>query len=221
MDSVQIDKGKNRARSERAQGEADEEKEEEDEKLRKRKKAFLYSGIIAFFVFFGVLLVLGLTVFRARHAVTAVNSINLRSLDAKFNLQRLSVDLNVTLELGLSVKNPNKVSFKYHNSSSLLYYRGRLVGEADIPAGEIFPGQTIDTHSVLTILADRLLSDSNAYTDAIAGSLPMTAFTKISGTVTILRMFKIHLVSYTDCELSIDMRNRTVEKSDCKYKTKY
>ncbi|KAF3792896.1 hypothetical protein EJ110_NYTH10699 [Nymphaea thermarum] len=143
------------------------------------------------------------------------------SLDAKFNLQRLSVDLNVTLELGLSVKNPNKVSFKYHNSSSLLYYRGRLVGQADIPAGEIFAGQTIDTHSVLTILADRLLSDSNAYTDAIAGSLPMTAFTKISGTVTILRMFKIHLVSYTDCELSIDVRNRTVEKSDCKYKTKY
>ncbi|ERN04297.1 uncharacterized protein LOC18432456 [Amborella trichopoda] len=167
-----------------------------------------------------LILILAFTVFRARHTTTTVNSIRLAGLDVSLDIPRLRVSLNVSLDLNVSLKNPNKASFKYGNSTTMLYYRGGLVGEASIPSGEIFAGETEVMNLTLTILADRLLSDSYIYSDVVNGSLPLTTYTRISGRVTVMRLFKHHLVSYAYCDVSISIRDQKIENSSCRYRNK-
>ncbi|XP_059668187.1 uncharacterized protein LOC132313440 [Cornus florida] len=180
--------------------------------------------LVTFAVILAVVLlmvILGLTVFKPKRPVTTVNSVSLKDVD--FSLDVLNgprVHINVTVDVNLSVKNPNKVGFKYTNSSAFLKYRGEIVGEAPIPAGEISSDQTRPMNMSLTVLADRLLTNSNAYSDVLSGTLPLTTYTRIPGKVRILNFIKIHVVSYTTCDLTINVLSRTVADQTCHYKTK-
>lgn len=167
-----------------------------------------------------VMVILGFTVFKPKHAVTKVDSIGLKDVKVSLDVLRVSVHLNLTLDVDVSVKNPNRAGFKYGTGSALLKYRGETVGEASIPAGDISPGETIGVNLTLAILADRLLSNSNAYSDVASGTLPLNTYTVMSGRVYILKVIKHHLVSYTSCDLIIKVFNRTVSNSVCKYKSK-
>ncbi|KAM0994632.1 hypothetical protein FF1_010158 [Malus domestica] len=168
-----------------------------------------------------VLVILCLTVFKAKNPTTTVNSAVLKDLDVSLNIPRVSVDVNLTLGVDLSVKNPNKVGFKYKNSTASLNYRGTQVGEAQIGSGKISADQTKPMNVTLTIMADRLLGKSSElFSDVRAGTLPLNTFTKISGKVIVLGIFKIHVVSTSSCDFSIDVGNRTVGQQRCTHKTK-
>jgi hypothetical protein len=165
------------------------------------------------------MVILGLTVFKAKDPVTTVNSVALKDLSFDLDIAKLGVYLNVTLDVNISIKNPNKVGFKYKNSSALLNYRGRVVGEVPIPAAKISPDQTVTMNLMLTVLADRLISNSNLVSDVISGTLPLTASTRISGKVYILKIIKFHAVSYTTCDIDIHVLKRSMT-NHCQYKTK-
>nr|GMC74292.1 LEA_2 domain-containing protein [Ipomoea batatas] len=66
--------------------------------------------------------------------ISIVDSVSLADLDLSFDILRLAVRVNLTLDADVSVKSPNRVGFKYNNSSILLKYRGEDVGDAPIPA---------------------------------------------------------------------------------------
>ncbi|XP_072983389.1 uncharacterized protein [Typha latifolia] len=167
-----------------------------------------------------VLLVLGLTVFRPRHAITTVDSVRLAGLSAGVDVPNLAVDLNLTLAITLNAYNPNRVGFRYSEGNAELYYRGALVGEAEIPPGEVGAGGTVRTVVDLTVMAGRLAGDAAVYADVISGSVPFTTTTRVPGRVTVLGVFKIHMVSYTTCEVTVDVSKRAVKSSDCRYRTK-
>ncbi|KAI7997450.1 Serine/threonine-protein phosphatase PP1 [Camellia lanceoleosa] len=92
----------------------------------------------------------------------------LSKISNSLDFMRLRVNLNVSLDVNLSIKNPNKVGFKYTNSSALLKYRGEVVGDVPVPAGEISAGETLPMNMTLTVLADRLLSNSDVYSDVMS-----------------------------------------------------
>ncbi|KAF8007582.1 hypothetical protein BT93_K1550 [Corymbia citriodora subsp. variegata] len=178
-------------------------------------------SLLAVLVLIVVLIViLAFTVFKAKHPVTTVNSAKLKNLDVSLSAAPLGINLNVTLDVDISVKNPNKVGFKYGNSTCLLNYRGEQVGDVPIPAGEIGADRTKEMNLTLTVLANRFLSNSQAYSDILSGVLPLNTYTKMSGKVTIMGLFKVHVVSTTSCDLSVFVSNRTVGNQQCKYKTK-
>lgn len=185
----------------------------------RRRRCVLISAAALLLVVL-LLVVLGLTVFRPRHAVTTVNSVRLAGLRVGLDVPNLSVDLNVTLDLNITATNPNHASFRYGEGSADLYYRGALVGQAAIPPGEVSAGGSVRSDVLVTVMAGRLIGNSAVYTDVIAGSVPFTTTTEIPGRVTVLGVFKHHMVSYTTCDIAVNVRNRTVENSDCKYKTK-
>ncbi|KAK9920174.1 hypothetical protein M0R45_028733 [Rubus argutus] len=168
-----------------------------------------------------ILVVLCLTVFKAKDPETTVNSVVLRNFQADFNIPKVSVDVNVTLDVDLSVKNPNKVGFKYTNSTASLNYRSVLVGQVPIGAGEISSDQTKPMDVTLTIMADRFLGKtSELLSDVAAGTIPFNTVTKISGKVTILGIFKVHVVSTTSCDFNVDVSSKTAGDQVCTYKTK-
>lgn len=187
---------------------------------RKRWSTCCGATVVALIGVILLVVILAFTVFKPKRPVTTVDTVGLKNLAVSIDVLRLRLEINLTLNVGLSVKNPNKVGFRYKNSSAMLNYRGKLVGEAPIPADKISAGETKPMSLTLTLLADRLLSDSHLYSDVISGEVPLSTYTKISGKVTALKIFRIHVVSTTSCDLTLFVPNRTVGNQHCKYKTK-
>ncbi|KAK7350348.1 hypothetical protein VNO77_08873 [Canavalia gladiata] len=183
-----------------------------------RKVCLTVTGVVIAIVM--LMVILALTVFKAKHPVTTVDSVMLQDFHMSLDIAKLKVDLNVTLDVDVSVKNPNKVGFKYSDSTAHLNYRGQLIGEVPISAGEISSGETKGFNLTLTIMADRLISNAQLYSDFTSGTLPLNTFIRISGKVSILGFIKVHVVSSTSCDFAVNLSNRTVGNQECQYKTK-
>ncbi|KAF3320360.1 Late embryogenesis abundant protein [Carex littledalei] len=169
-----------------------------------------------------LLLILGFTVLRPRHATTIVNSVRLSGLDASIESPSLSLSLNLTLTLDITANNPNHASFRFGQGSAQMYYQGQLVGLAEIPPGEAKAEGSVNCVVDLTVMAGRLASKySAAYADVVAGSMDFTTETEIPGRVTVLGVLKHHMVSYTTCQVVIGLTSKTLESSDCRYRTKF
>ncbi|XP_057549327.1 uncharacterized protein LOC130827586 [Amaranthus tricolor] len=133
-----------------------------------------------------LLSILGATVFKARPPIITVNEITLRDFDLSF-ASHVNIHFNVSLDASLSVNNPNKVGLKYASTFAFLDYRGQIVGEAPIPAGKISADQTLPMKLTLTVMADRILSNSQSLiSDLLATTLPLSTNIRISGKVTLL-----------------------------------
>ncbi|KAI3781411.1 hypothetical protein L2E82_11425 [Cichorium intybus] len=194
--------------------------EDNHRRKRKRRICICLSVIVVLVVLGLIILILALTVFKAKKPVTTVNSVAIKDFDASVNLLPPRVSLNVSLDLDISIKNPNKVGVKYRNSSAILLYEGKAVGEVPIPAGEIGSDDTKQMNLTLTVFADRLLTNIDVYTDVIQGNLPISTYTKISGKARILNLFNIRIVSVSSCNLNIDISNRRISNQTCDYKNR-
>ncbi|KAG6427475.1 hypothetical protein SASPL_111720 [Salvia splendens] len=67
-------------------------------------------------------LILMLTIFHVKHPSLEIISVKIDSLNS------LSNNNNPTLVASVSIKNPNAVSFKFHEAATEVYYDGALVG---------------------------------------------------------------------------------------------
>uniref|UniRef100_A0A7N0RB38 Late embryogenesis abundant protein LEA-2 subgroup domain-containing protein n=1 Tax=Kalanchoe fedtschenkoi TaxID=63787 RepID=A0A7N0RB38_KALFE len=188
----------------------------------KRRRKTICCSVAALILLTALLaLILGLTVLKPRHPVTTVDSVSLDDYNLSFDLLTLRPLLNLTLNLHVSVSNPNKVDFKYsRGGSALLYYKGQLVGDAPIPPGRISAGGTETIHMKLTVFADRLISNSDLVMDLGAGEIVFRSVTKLSGKAQMMHIIQFSLTSETSCDLKVNLLSRSVENSGCKYKTK-
>lgn len=188
--------------------------------IRNRRRRCILISLSIFLCIVLLLVILGVTVFRVRDATTTVNSVKLGGFKAGFNIPNLGVDLNVTLDIDLTAHNPNHASFRYGESTAELFYKGSQAGEAAIPPGEIGAGGSERMNVSVTIFAGRLIGDSALYTDVISGSVVFQVSTRIPGRVTVLGIFKHHIVTYSNCDVIVNVSNRTSETSNCRYKAK-
>ncbi|MCL7042285.1 hypothetical protein MKW94_006881, partial [Papaver nudicaule] len=124
----------------------------------RRNKNLCFCLIAGLVGFIPVIVIMGFTVFKPKNTITTVNSVKLDGFHLSVDVPKLGVDLNQ--------------DFRYGNGSSLWYYKGDVVGEAGILAGKISPGETIGLNTILTVLVDRLISNSNVYSDSMSGILP-------------------------------------------------
>ncbi|KAL5720766.1 hypothetical protein ACHQM5_013405 [Ranunculus cassubicifolius] len=193
-----------------------------DQKKRIKPLCIAFTTILVLLLVLVVIsIVLFFTVFKPKHPITTINSINLKGFKASLDLPRLRLNLNLTLIVNLTIKNRNKATFKYGNDSmSMIYYRNEVVGQGILPAGKLSSKQSTKINSEVKILADRIIGNPNVFSDVVSGKLPLTTYTKISGKVNVLNVFKHHLVSYSWCDIAIDVSNRSLEMKECRYKTK-
>jgi hypothetical protein len=181
-------------------------------------------GWIVCLVTFGILVTIAVvvtiafTLFKPNDFVTEVDSIDVRNMDISYNVYSMSFNLNVTLDVDVSVKNPNMFGLKYYDGFAQLNYRGQQIGEAPIPSGEISSKETMGANVTLTIMADRVLSNPQTISDVNSGSIPLNTFMKISGEVNILGLIKFHRNSTASCDFVINTSNKTVDKHVCQYK---
>lgn len=186
---------------------------------RKQRRNKCLAAIALILGIFLTLLILGLTGFKVKRPVTTIHSVVLKELQTSLDIPRLKAYFNISLDMNLSIKNENKIGFKFTHSCVFLNYRGQVVGDVSIPAGKISADKTVYMDLTVTFMADRLLLMSDLYADVISGTLPVRMSTRISGKV-IIGIFKIHAASYTSCDIIIDVKNKSVAKQTCHSKTK-
>ncbi|XP_057977246.1 uncharacterized protein LOC131164232 [Malania oleifera] len=186
----------------------------------RRSRCLATTSVVVVVVLVAVILILGFTVFKPKHPISTVDSVSLKNLEVSMGIPKFRVFLNVVIDADLTVNNPNRVKFRYAGGTALLLYRNDVVGVAPIPAGEIPANGATGLNLTLTVMADRLLSNPGIYSDVMSGKLPLTTSTTIPGKVYILGSFKVHVVSETTCDLMINVSNRTIDRSNCRYKTK-
>ncbi|CAN8279243.1 unnamed protein product [Cochlearia groenlandica] len=190
-------------------------------KGRKRKRNIcICLTLLTILLIFVVILILALTIFKPKRPITTVDSIAIERLRASVDVLNLKVAVNLTLHVDVSLRNPNRVGFSYKDSSALLNYRGQLIGEAPLPANRISPRQTRFLNLTLNLMADRLLSESDLLSDVMSGDIPLNTFVKVSGKVSVLKIFKFKVESSSSCDLNVSISNRNVTSQKCKYSTK-
>ncbi|KAD1722738.1 hypothetical protein R6Q59_026305 [Mikania micrantha] len=187
----------------------------------KRRRCICLSVTLSVLAVALIILILALTVFKSKKPITTVNSVAIKDVNATVNLLPLKISINISLDIMISVKNPNRIGITYRNSFAVIRYKRRDVGNIPIPAGKIGSGETKRMNLTVTVFADRLLSDIDVYGDVISGNFPLSTYTRISGKIRILNMFNIHVSSTSTCNLKIDILNRKIVDQSCHYKNKF
>ncbi|KAK7394916.1 hypothetical protein VNO78_15457 [Psophocarpus tetragonolobus] len=170
--------------------------------------------------FISAVVILELTVFKPKHPITKVESINLQDMSMGMDLFNMRLVLNVTLDVDVSVNNTNVYGLMYYNSSATLNYRGQMVGEAPIPDGTLLSDETKDVRVTLVVMADRLVSHSGFTRDVASSVLPLNTLVKIFGQVYVLGLIKFHVASTLSCDFILSLTNRTVAENHCQSMTK-
>jgi hypothetical protein len=168
------------------------------------------------------LLVLFLTVLKVRDPTTRLISTKLSGIAPRLTFPAVSLQLNVTLLLVVSVHNPNPASFAYDSGGHTdLTYRGAHVGSAEIDPGRIPSRGDGNVSLALTLQADRFADDlPQLLGDVEAGAVPLEASTRIPGKVNIFGLFKRSAVAYSDCSFVFGVAEMRVRSQQCRDRTK-
>jgi hypothetical protein len=114
-----------------------------------------------------IIIILVFAVFKARDPDVWVNGVKLADLNITYGT--LVPRVRLSLDLNLTVHNPNRANYKYDNGSSTLYYQEIEVGRADIPAGRLSARETKTQSVTLNVQADQFLKGPNITHDFAAG----------------------------------------------------
>lgn len=193
------------------------------QRLRRRRGCLCCACLAVTLVLIAVvLLILFLTVLRVRDPTTRLVSTRLIGVAPRLTFPTLSIQLNVTLLLTVSVHNPNPASFSFPSGGHTdLTYRGAHVGDAEIDPGRVPSKGDADVRLALTLQADRFAGDlPQLIADVEAGSLPLEASTRIPGRVAVFGVFKRHAVAYSDCSFVFGVAELGVRSQECRDHTK-
>ncbi|KAE8716276.1 desiccation protectant protein Lea14-like protein [Hibiscus syriacus] len=124
----------------------------------------------------------------------------------------------VTVRAHVSVKNPNIASFKYRNTTTTLYYYGKVVGDARGHAGRAKPHRTVRMNITIDIIMDRLLASPNLVADASSGTLTMSSYSRIGGRINVLNIIKRHVTVKMNCSMTVDIFSQAIQAQKWKRK---
>ncbi|XP_024019057.1 uncharacterized protein LOC21405282 [Morus notabilis] len=196
----------------------DEEVALHSKKIRHRK-LIKYCGCLAAFVLIlaVAIIILIFTVFKIKEPVIKMNGITVSNLALVNN--RTS-EGNMSLTADVSVKNPNAASFRYSNTTTALYYDGKMIGEARGPPGQARARRTKRMNITVDIIMDQVMTSPNLLGDVGSGLVEMSSYSRIPGRVKILNVIKRHVVVKMNCTFTVNITSKSIVEQKCKRKVK-
>lgn len=160
-----------------------------------------------------IIVVLAFTVFKARDPTVRMDSVSIRSLSFSVN-NVLRPSLNMTLAASLSVKNPNYVSFKFTNTTTVINYGGNTVGVARSPPGNAKARRTMKMNMTVDVIPEQIVTVNGLARDLLSGALTVTSVTEISGRVKIVGIKK-HVDVRMECQITVNITSQQIDLLDC------
>ncbi|KAF5200958.1 Late embryogenesis abundant (LEA) hydroxyproline-rich glycoprotein family [Thalictrum thalictroides] len=165
------------------------------------------------------IIILIFTVFKPKDPKITLLSTTVSGIAPRVIFPTLQVELNITLDLKLSVKNKNYASFKYGDGVSVVNYRCNRVGDVDVEPGRMGSRSTGTVEARLTLEAEKF-NMTSFVSDVLAGQLSFEIRTRLPGRVTIIGFIKKHIVALSNCQVDIQIPSFVVSRQQCKNKAK-
>lgn len=191
---------------------------------RRRRCCLIATGvaILLLLAFFIIILILALTVFKTKQPITELQSAKIDGIAPRVTFPAVDIQLNLTLDLQILVKNRNRASFKHGSGKSLLLYQGKQVGDVDIDPGLIPARGSAVLPCRLTLQVDEVASNLGALIrDVLDGELVMETRTRIPGRVNLLGIFKKHIVATSECQFTVAVLAFKIQSQKCKNKARF
>uniref|UniRef100_A0A7N0SXA6 Late embryogenesis abundant protein LEA-2 subgroup domain-containing protein n=1 Tax=Kalanchoe fedtschenkoi TaxID=63787 RepID=A0A7N0SXA6_KALFE len=194
---------------------ADEAKLTADPKTR-RRRCFKICGVItaAFLLIAILIIVLIFTLFRVRDPIIKLDGVEINNLGTLMGIPKQGT--NITLTAHVIVKNPNIASFRYPNTTTMLYYHGNVVGEARGPPGKAKAQRSQRITASVDLFTGRFMADPNLMSDVAAGTIVVGSYTKVGGRIRMLKFVQRHVVVTMNCTLTINVPTRSIQEQKCK-----
>ncbi|XP_050238766.1 uncharacterized protein LOC126688193 [Mercurialis annua] len=164
-----------------------------------------------------VIIILIFTVFRTKDPFITLNKVIITHMEVINNTMIPKPGTNISVIADVSIKNPNAVSYKYENTTSVLYYRGVQVGEARGPPGYSKARRTMRMNSTVDLVADKLISNPNLATDVGTGLLTIGSYTILPGKVKVW-FVKKHVTVKMNCTVTVNITSQVISAQKCKSK---
>ncbi|KAG8363293.1 hypothetical protein BUALT_Bualt19G0007200 [Buddleja alternifolia] len=164
-----------------------------------------------------IIIILIFTVFRIKDPIIRMNNVAVQRLDLITGTTTPRPGSNITLNADVSVKNPNFASFRYRNTTTAIFYRGAVIGEARGPPGRAKARRTMRMNITVDVMTDRVLSQPDFGSDLGSGLLPLSSYTQVGGRVKILIVRK-HLTVRMNCSVTVNITSRTIQQQRCRRK---
>ncbi|GFP94619.1 hypothetical protein PHJA_001606300 [Phtheirospermum japonicum] len=167
-----------------------------------------------------VVVALIFTVFRVKDPIIQMNGVTVERLDLVSGTTATPrPGSNMTLNADVSVKNPNFASFRYQNTTTAIYYRGAVIGEARGPPGRARARRTMRMNITVDVMTDRVMSQPGLGSDISSGLLTMSSYTVVGGRVKIL-MMRRHVTVRMNCSMTVNVSSQALQQMRCRRKVK-
>jgi len=151
-------------------------------------------------IIIAVILILIFTLFKPKNPAVFIHPLDLE------NFQLLTPN-STTAPLGLviTIQNPNYARFKHGNCNGYLKYGDTII--AEIPLGQrSYPARTTtNVTTTANIETEKLIQDSNFWSDIQGGIFNMTAEAKLSGKVRMVKIIRHKAKISISCAISLNM----------------
>ncbi|XP_004300836.1 PREDICTED: uncharacterized protein LOC101297936 [Fragaria vesca subsp. vesca] len=176
-------------------------------KLTQRKYVHCCGLASAMFLILAVIaIVLGFTVFHVKGPKITMNGVTITN-------GSLTNGSNITIMVDVSIKNPNVASFRYENTSTLVYFNGTEVGEGRSPAGVAKARRTMRMNVTVDIVPAKILAVPEFNKESKAGALTFTSFTSAHGKVKVA-MVKKNVVVELNCTMVYNLASGGIQAGD-------
>lgn len=161
------------------------------------------------------ILILMLTVFKVKGPKVNVNYVTIKGLEG-VNAFNFVPNTNLTIEIELSIKNPNAAAFKFKNVTTAIYYENVLIGEAYNPKGTAKANKTFRVKITIDVMLQKFLRIPRFLRDLTAGELPVSTRSNIRGKVEIIEIIKKTVRVKLNCSLTVTLTGQNYKDLDCK-----
>ncbi|KAK3184355.1 hypothetical protein Dsin_031641 [Dipteronia sinensis] len=171
---------------------------------------------IVLVVFITVVTTLALTVFKPKQPEITAHPIGLEHVNITFFP---TLAINATLDMVVTIGNRNYGSFKFGNSTAYMDFHGETVAEVPIGAGLVPARGKLNVTTSAVVMGDKLVENEFFMGDVESGCLNFTSTATLHGKVSVLKIFKMHAIAISSCDISIWIATQNVE-SKCTSKLK-
>lgn len=190
-----------------------------NKKLHRRRNRIrcLICVTVTSLILLTIVLTLTFTVFKVKDPIITMNGVTINGLDSTIGTQTQLLGTNISMIVDVSVKNPNTASFRYSNTTSGIFYKGTVVGEARGPPGKARPHRTARMNMTVDIMINQLLSDPGLAREVSgSGLVNVGSYTRVSGKVTIMGIVKKHITVKMNCTMDVNVTRQAIQDVKCK-----
>jgi LEA14-like dessication related protein len=182
-----------------------------ERKTKRIKTCVRWCGCITaiLLLFIVILIVLAFTVYNVKEPEVRMNGVTL--ISGNFS----GTSNNVTIFADMSVKNTNSFTFRYGVVNTSVFYNGIEIGEGINPPGKAKAQRTSRFNVSLSINPQKLV-DNQAWIIDIRDhqGLNFSTYTRMSGKVKILNMFKRKVGVELNCTSQYNVSSQAITHGD-------